>query len=582
MQADKGITMSNSETLQQEKLQPTRRAVLKGSAALAAAAVLEPAASPAQSRDAEGSRYSGDHVAASIKKNIVETDSGKISGYQSGGIVTFKGIPYGASTGGAGRFMPAAKPQPWTGVRSTLHWGWVCPQGAAAAPEFMQRRVIHDESAFLSQGDQGQPDEDCLRVNVWTSAADSGKRPVMFWIHGGGFSSGSANESAAYDGENLARRGDVVVVSINHRLGPLGFLDLSEYGSQYAQSGNVGILDLVAALEWVKVNIGNFGGDPGKVLIFGQSGGGGKVSTLMGMPAAKGLFHRAVIQSAGDALSQLPQDVSRRTTAAVLKELGIDPSSIGRIHEIPNENILEAAARVSRQAGSGVGSQPGFGGWAPVVNGHDLPRKVWEPAAPEPSATVPLMVGSTLNEMTNSMADAALEEMSMDEVRKRLNALFPNRANPLIEAISKAHIIRKPFDIYAISGGFTRRADALTMAIRMADQGHAPTFVYKWVWQSPILDGRPRAYHTGELPFVFYNTERCSSETGGGPEPMELAERVCDAWINFARKGDPNHPGLPKWEAFSKDTKPTMVLDTKCELKKNLDDAELEAANFGT
>lgn len=572
--------MSNSEALQQEKLQPTRRAVLIGSAALAAAAVLEPVASTAQAHDAEGSRYSGDQPVASMKKNIVETDSGKINGYESGGIVTFKGIPYGASTGGAGRYLPVAKPQPWTGVRSSLHWGWVCPQGAPPAAAESPRRGPRDESAFMSQADPGQPDEDCLRVNVWTPAADSGKRPVMFWLHGGGFSSGHSNASAAYDGENLARRGNVVVVSINHRLGPLGFLDLSEFGGQYAQSGNNGILDIVAALEWVKVNISNFGGDPGKVLIFGQSGGGGKVSALMGTPSAKGLFQRAVIQSAGDALSQFPQDVSRRTAAAMLKELGIAPASIGKIHEISTDNILEAAGRVSRQAAGKADSPMGFGAWAPVVDGHYLPRKVWEPSAPEFSATVQLLVGSTLNEMNNSMSDAALEEMSMDEVKKRLNAQFPDRADLLVAAISKAHTIRKPFDIYAISGGYTRRADALTMATLKAEQGEASVYVYKWTWQTPILDGRARAYHTGELPFVFYNSERCSTETGGGPEPMELAGRMCDAWLNFARNADPNHPGLPKWEAFSKATRPTMVFDNRCELKKNMDDAELEAAKL--
>lgn len=563
-----------------DKLQPTRRAVLQGAAALTVATAIAPGVSSAQSHDAEGSRYSGDRPVASIFKNIVETDSGKISGYESSGILTFKGIPYGASTEGENRFMPPAKPKPWAGTRSALHWGWVCPQ--ALTNTWDARRVGwgHDDEAFMFQWDDGEPSEDCLRLNVWTPATDTRKRPVLFWIHGGGFVAGSSNELATYDGENLARRGDVVVVSVNHRLGPLGFLNLSEFGEQYAHSANAGVLDLVAALEWVKVNIGNFGGDAGNVMIFGQSGGGGKVSTLMGMPAAKGLFHRAVIQSSGFPLRQLPNEVSLRTSAALLKELGIDKSNIASLRQIPNEAILEAAVRVGRHARMPSAAVPGLGGWQSVVDGQDLPRHVWDPAAPEPSATVPLMVGSVLNEMGNSiqMGNASFEDMGMEEVRKRLGAQFPNSVDALIDAISKAHTIHKPFDIYAIAGGLPRRVDVLTMASLRAERGKAPTFVYKFIWQTPLLDGRPRAYHCSELPFVFNNSERCASMTGGGPIPMELAGRVSDAWINFARKGDPNHAGLPKWPAFSKETKPTMVLDTHCELKTNYDDAEFEAA----
>lgn len=339
------------------------------------------------------------------------------------------------------------------------------------------------------------------------------------------------------------------------------------------------MLDLVAALEWVKVNIGNFGGDPGKVMIFGQSGGGGKVSTLMGMPSAKGLFHRAAIQSSGSPLRQLSSELSLRTTAALLKELGIDRTNLAKIHQVRNEDILEASLRVSRLARNPTAAQPGLGGWGPVVDGHDLPRDVWDPSAPEFSSTVPLMVGTVLNEMGNSiqMGSPSHEDMPMDEVKRRLSAQFKN-VDAVIDAISRAHTIRKPFDVYALAGGLPRRVNALTIASLKAEQGTAPAFVYKFVWQSPLLDGRPRAYHCSELPFVFHNSERCSSMTGGGPGPMELAGRVSDAWINFARKGDPNHPRLPKWPAFSRESKPTMVFDTRCELKTNFDDAQVSAA----
>ena len=447
---------------------------------------------------------------------------------------------------------------------------------------FTARRVgwHHDDEAFMFQWEDGKPHEDCLSVNVWTPALDSLKRPVLFWIHGGGFTTGHSNELATYDGENLARRGDVVVVSVNHRLGPLGFLNLSEYGDQYAHSANAGVLDLVAALEWVKTNIGSFGGDPTRVLIFGQSGGGGKVSTLMGMPAAKGLFHRAVIQSSGSPIRQLSMDTSQRTAAALLKELGIDKSNLDKLRQVSPDNILEASVRVAKAANSPGGAQPGLGGWGPVVDGHDLPRNVWDPAAPEFSANVPLLVGNVLNEMGNSvqMGSAAYEDMTMDEVKTRLAKEFPGRADALIAAISKANTITKPFDIYSLSQGLPRRVDVLAMAGLKAKQGKAPAYVYRFIWQSPMVDGRARAYHCSELPFVFYNTERCSSMTGGGPEPMELAGRISDAWINFARRGNPNNPGLPDWPAFDAETRPTMVFDTRCEVRNNYNQAEVDAA----
>jgi len=562
-----------------EKLQPTRRAVLQGAAAVTAAAVLAPASTQAQSHDAEGMRYSSDQPIATIHKNVVEIDSGKINGYESGGIHTFKGIPYGDTTGGANRFMPPQKVKPWTGVRPAMHWGWVCPQDITST---RTRRAgwSHDDEAFMWQWSDGEPNEDCLRINVWTPATDAGKRPVMFWIHGGQFINGNSNEMAAYDGENLSRRGDVVVVSINHRLGPLGFLNLSEYGEQYAHSANAGMLDIIAALEWVKTNIGNFGGDAGKVMIFGQSGGAGKTAALLGMPASTGLFHRAAMQSCGTGIHQFDHALSLRTAAAMLKELGIDKANIEKIQEIPHEDILEAGLRV-RKLGSAPGSaQRGVGGWGPVVETPDLPRHVWDPAAPESSATVPLLIGTTLNEFGNSvqLGDSSAEAWTMDEVKKQISGQFPGKVDAVVDAISKAHTINKPFDLYSISQGLPRRVDTVTMARLKMEQGKAPVYIYKFLWQSPVVDGRARAPHTIEIPFVFYNSERCASMTGGGAEAMVLSERMSDAWINFARHGDPNHPGLPKWPVYSDATRPTMTFDAHCEVKTNLDDAEIEAA----
>lgn len=567
-----------------------RRSLLRGIVALgeaAAVTTMAPAVTRAVSKAPalDIAKQSSYPITASTSKNIVETDSGRIYGYSHAGVIGYRGIPYGATTAGSSRFMPPRKPNPWTGVRSALYWSWVCPQTYTSTSTARRVGWTHDEEAFMFQWDDGAPSEDCLRLNVWTPATDNTKRPVLFWIHGGGYTTGSSHELATYDGENLARRGNVVVVSVNHRLGPLGFLNLSEYGEQYAHSSNTGILDLVAALEWVRVNIGTFGGDAGNVTIFGQSGGGGKVAALMGMPAASGLFHRAVIQSSGSGLHQIPSGISLQTTAALLNELAVGRSNLAKLHQIANEEILEASVRIGKTGQSSTAAQPGFGGWGPVVDGHDLPRQIWNPAAPDPSAKVPLLIGTVLNEMANSvqMGSAALEDMPMNEVKQRLAKQFPITADALIDAISKAHAIRKPFDIYAIAGGLPRRVDALTMATRKAEQGQAPVFMYKFVWQSPVVDGRARAYHCSELPFVFYNTERCSAMTGGGPVPMELAGRISDAWIGFARTGNPSHPGLPQWTPFSKESKATMVLSTHCELKIHYDDAEVEAArNYTT
>lgn len=551
---------------------------MQGAAALAggtAATVLAPAASmlaPEVHAAPKSMAGSETIVTASPKKNIVETDSGKVFGFVSNGIVTFKGMPYGASTAGKNRFMPPAKPEPWAGVRSALYWGPVSPQNYTSTFDGRRNGWNHDDESFMFEWEDGQPSEDCLRINVWTpSINDNKKRPVLMWIHGGGFTSGSDNELRMYDGESLARRGDVVMVSVNHRLGVLGYMNLIEYGEQYASSPNVGMMDLVAALEWVKTNISNFGGDPNTVLIFGQSGGGGKVSALMGMPSAGGLFHRAVVES-GASLRQGTLDRSAQVAAGVIAELGLNKDSISKIHDLPDHAIVQAAFDAGRKAaaaarGGGRGPGGGGGGWGPVVDGKVLPRNSFDPDAPSYAAKVPLIVGSVLNEMANAvqMGDASVDAWSMDEMKSRLSAQRgQEKAEHLIAVFQKLHPSATPFEIYSRISGMSGRVGALTMAQRKAAQGTAPAYNYWFQWQSPILDGRGRAFHCSELPFVFYNTERCARMTGNTPEARDLAARISDAWVSFARKGDPNHPGLPAWPRYDAETVPTMVFDAKC------------------
>jgi para-nitrobenzyl esterase len=560
----------------------SRRKLIQGAAAFAggtAAAALLPVATAVttEAHAAAAPPMAGATVSASPKKNIVETDSGKVFGFSRNGIVTFKGIPYGASTEGKNRFMPPAKPTPWTGVRSSLYWGPVSPQVFTSTFDGRRGGWNHDDESFMFEWEDGQPSEDCLRINVWTpSINDNKKRPVLVWIHGGGYTSGSDNELRMYDGESLSRHGDVVMVSLNHRLGVLGFMDLMDYGEQYASSSNASMLDIVAALEWVKTNISNFGGDPGNVLVFGQSGGGSKIGTLMGMPAAKGLFHRAVIES-GSGLRQNTHDRTAPLAAATIAELGLTKDTLDKIHEVPNEAIVQAGLRAQRKlaaaAGGRGGPGGGGGGWGPVVDGKIIPRHTWDPDASPYSADVPLMVGTVLNEMANSiqMGDATLDAMDMDEVKKRLTAQRGAKAEPLLAAYEKAYPKETPFDLFSRIGGLGARMNALEQAKRKAAQGAAPAYVYWFQWQTPVLDGRPRAYHCSELPFVFYNTERCAVMTGGGPEALDLAGRVADAWVNFARKGNPNHPGLPAWPAYSADKVQTMIFDSKCVVENDPD-----------
>ena len=540
-----------------------RRTLLKGVAFAGGATVLSPTLAPRLATAATPAPQINSLIIASDSHSVVETTSGKVRGYSQNGIFTFKGIPYGATTAGKARFLPPVKPVSWPGVRSSMQYGQVCPQAVRTG-------WSNDEVAFLFDWEDGQPGEDCLRTNVWSPGLkDNKKRPVMVWLHGGGYAAGSGQELKSYHGESLARRGDVVVVSINHRLNCLGYLNLAQFGERYASSVNVGMLDIVLALEWVRDNISNFGGDPNNVLIFGQSGGGAKVSVLMAMPTAKGLFHKAVVQS-GSSLRAGSMENSATLASGVVSELGLSSTTIDQIQTVPYEKLLAAvnAAQAKLRAGQ-TAPGPGMMGLSPAVDGKILPSHPFDPTGPQLSANVPMLIGTVLNERSPSMGNSKAESMTEADLRQQVAQTHKERADQVIASFKKTYPSAKPVELFSLISSV--RTNAITQATRKAAQNAAPAYLYLFAWQTPVLDGRPRAFHCSELAFVFNNTDRCAPMTGGTPEARELGAKVSDAWINFARKGDPNHSGLPRWPVFSAEKVPTMIFDRKCEVQNDHD-----------
>ncbi len=545
-----------------------RRSWMKAAAALAGgAAVTGVGCGDTATTRAEGAAAGETLILVSDTNAVVDTASGKVQGFTRNGIQTFRGIPYAATTAGGARFLPPAKCEPWKETRTALWYGKTCPQGARTGWE-------SDVVSFLSEWDDGQPGEDCLRVNVWTPGLDNQKRPVMFWIHGGGFQAGSGQEQPAYYGENLARRGDVVVVSVNHRLGVLGYLNLAEYGGKYAESGNAGMLDLVASLAWVRDNIANFGGDPGNVTIFGQSGGGCKVTTLMTMPAAKGLFHKAVVQSGSLSLALKP-DVAAKLGEAVVAALGLSKAQIQKIHEVPVSKLVDAGtaamAKLSPPPKPGAPFRIPAVMWGPTLDGKTLPSVPFEPAAPEISAGIPMMIGTVLHEFNPAFGNPKMESMTEEQLKEQLTKSYGDRAQRIVETAQKLYPGQKPVGLAAIIGAATFRSGAVKQCERKAAQNAAPAYMYQFAWETPVMNGRPRAFHCSEIPFVFYNTDVSAFCTGGGAAPRALAAQVSDAWIHFARKGDPNHSGLPQWPKYAKESGPVMVFNTSCEVRNDYD-----------
>ena len=485
----------------------------------------------------------------------VETTLGKVRGAEQGGVQAFRGVPYAASTAPPSRFMPPARRRPWTGVRDCVELGLRAPQ--RNSDFFGQVPKIFE--VMCPAEPMG---EDCLVLNVWTPDTTAGrKRPIMVWLHGGGYTSGSGG-FVCYNGQELARRHDVVVVTVNHRLTVFGYLYFAGIGGEkYAKASNIGMLDIVAALEWVRDNAPAFGGDATNVTIFGQSGGGGKVSALLAMPPAQGLFHKAIIQSGAD-VKGVPVEAANKSAEMFLSRLNLKTDQIDKLQQLSMDQLLAAIP-----PGGGPGT-PGLA-LAPVVDGSTLPGGPFDPAAPEISANVPLLIGTVETEVT-FFPGQILDPIDDANLHARVKQVLARASDAQVDQVVAAYKAGRPgaanTDIYlALASDATFRAGVVTEADRKAAQ-KAPVYQYYFTWHSPVDDGKLRAFHTVEIPFAFDVVDLATSMTGTGPDRQPLADKVSGAWTSFARTGDPNHRGLPHWSPYDTTKKATMVLDNECKL----------------
>jgi para-nitrobenzyl esterase len=524
----------------------SRRAVLKASVAMMALAGAGGVLAACSEKPVE--------TAAADANPIVETQYGKVKGAVENGIAVFKGVRYGADTA-ATRFGAPKAPEPWTDVKDALAYANSSPQPPSG-----------DGGGLFASWRPNPPlpaSEDCLFLNVWTPAADAKKRPVLVWFHGGGFATGSGS-SYAYDGVSLARRGDVVVVTTNHRLNQFGYLNLAAYGEQFADSGAVGALDMIQSLEWVRDNIAAFGGDPSNVLIFGESGGGSKVCTLMAMDKAKGLFHRAVVQS-GPRVEHATMENSGKAADEVVKKLGLTKETIAEILTKPVADI-QAAAQGVAAAGSG-----------PVLNNVSITRDPFNPDGPPQSADVPLLIGCNRTEGTSlTPADSPNHSLTWETLPAAIKQAFPSKNEKSIIDLYKA----KHPDIEAPELYFMASADnsffrrSVTVADRKAAQGGAPVFFYMLDWETPVMGGKRYVPHALDIGMVFDNVAKSESMSGTGADAQAIADQMSESWLAFAKTGNPSNPKVGDWPAYSAAQRNMMVFRTAPGVEVDIRSAE--------
>lgn len=530
-----------------------------GTAGIAAVPFVSQAhASPASITEADDEQFLeiGDDIA------LADTSYGKIRGYKLNGIFTFLGVPYGADTSGKNRFMPPQKPERWEGVKDTIWWG-------NTAPQIMDRRYANVHYSFADHWNYDDVSEDCLRLNIWTPALGDGKkRPVLVWLHGGGFTNGNGIEQDGYHGENFSKRRDVIFVSINHRLGPIGFTDLSGVGgSKYSASGNVSQLDIIASLQWVRDNIANFGGDPGNVTIMGQSGGGAKVTCTMAMPASKGLVHKGVALS-GSMLTANDQAYSRKLGQYVMEAAGLTPQTLDKLQEIPWREYIDFANKALDRMRK-ENPTPGFrGGFGPVADGVHVPMGEFFSNPNDHTAEMPLMICTTFHEWNATRTDAKLDAIDLKGVIDALSPRFGDKAAEIVNAYNTAFPGKKPAEIWALVS--SSRQGAVNCGNAKSKQ-KAPVYMAWFGWEPHLYSGRMRAFHCIDICFWFDNTDRMYTHTGGGKRPRALSEKMASSLLAFMKTGNPNAGTLPNWTKFSFQNGETMVLNDICELKNDPD-----------
>lgn len=486
----------------------------------------------------------------------VETTNGTIVGLQREGHLAYYGIPYAAAPDGVLRFRPPQPAAAWEGVREATRPGFAAPQSTHPIP------------GFAASGPQ---DEDCLNLNVFTPAADNGRRPVMFWIHGGGFTHGSGYEEL-YNGGPLAMRGDVVVVTINYRLGALGYLYLGEHLPNAGVSANCGQLDQIAALEWVRDNIAKFGGDPGNVTIFGESAGAAAVGTLLAMPAAKGLFHKAIMQSGSGRSND--RSHGARIVAEMLEALGPEITYAERLLTLPAPDIVEAQGKVAAKASRTMGLP--FG---PIQDGDTLPLRPIDAITEGSAADIPVMIGTNRDEVKLFAASVRRDEIDDATLEKAMGAMLPDNEGGAVRELIGAYRASREgkglpatnLDILDAIGSDVRfRIPALRTAEAQA-RHQADTFVYLFTYASPARHGALGSCHALEMPFVFGTLDAPTQDrfAGTGPQVESLSHNMMDAWLSFARTGKPGHAGIGEWAAYDADSRPTMVFDVESGLQKD-------------
>ena len=483
----------------------------------------------------------------------VEIENGKLRGMRENGAVSFKGVPYAADTSGSNRFMAPRPVASWAGVRDALHLGDRCAQ---------ERETFADTPAFSWYGQTEPQSENCCVLNVFTPGLEpNARRPVMFYIHGGGYITGGGG-GAILEGTHLCKFGDVVVVTVNHRLSVFGYTNLSHLDADsFGDAANAGQLDLIAALTWVKKNISAFGGDPDNVTLFGQSGGGSKITVLMGMPGAKGLFHRAINMSGVSGLNVAEAASTQPYVDEMLNALGIGKDKLRRLQELPVDALLKARA-------SAVATTRSEGA-RPVLDGRRVPTMALTPQGLALHASVPLMIGTADTEATFYLrTDVRNFHLTANQVKARIRAQFgmdDAQAAALMAAYREDEPNRTPEEVLmALASDTMFRVPLIRAAETKANARQAPVYLYNFVWKAPVEGGIWRSPHTIDIPFAFGNTGKSHSLTGTGPEQLEVSRHLMAAFVAFARTGNPNNPRMPQWKPYDTTTRATMTIDVEC------------------